>query len=55
MKILIIIALTLWGLTMYAGYWGNRECKFHDGNWININGGYHCVDDNFSNIEIYSK
>ena len=45
--IVIIILLT------YANYWGNKECKKAGGNWISMENGKHCVDNNFEEIDIY--
>ncbi len=53
MEILFLAAITILVLAVYASYWGQKECKKAGGNWISMNGGKHCVDNNFKEIDIY--
>ena len=56
MKILIgslILLLIIQIFILYAGIWGQNHCKKAGGNWISMDGGKHCVDNNFKEIDIY--
>lgn len=51
--ILFTIGISLMILLICANSWGNSQCKKSGGNWVQINGGSYCVDNNFSEIDIY--
>jgi len=53
--ILISIILFLTCSLFYANLWGYNECQKVEGNWILLNGGRHCVDKDFIEIDIYSN
>ena len=50
---LIIIALFTLVAVQVAFFWGSNECQKVNGNWIKMNGGNHCVDNNLKEIDIY--
>lgn len=54
-NILFFGLLSLIGLLFIANLWGNDRCNNLGGNWVSMNGGKYCVDDNFVEIDIYSK
>jgi hypothetical protein len=50
---LFFISISMLILLVYANAWGQSKCNTVKGNWIQINGGFHCVDKDFNEIEIY--
>jgi hypothetical protein len=53
MFILGCIALAMLILVEYADMDGHKRCDKINGHWISRDGGVHCVDNNFKEIEIY--
>lgn len=48
-----IVMVTFIALSLYANLWGQSHCNKANGNWVEMNGGLHCVDSGFKEIDIY--
>lgn len=53
MRTILIIMLILVVAVIFANYWGESRCRTENGAWVKMNGGSHCVDKDFNEINIY--
>jgi len=53
--ILVAVFISLFFLDTYADFWGNSHCEKAGGNWVQMDMGRHCVDEDWKEIDIYKQ